>query len=201
MGVLIFAFRKLFLIRRLNQLNARNMQLSQTRQRVTDQIGVWQRTKAAAQSAYSMMLQNTATQNSSIFQSTLNSYSGYVFTKSDELKAAREAAGNDPNNNIVQNAQRTLDEAKEQAQRMGMALTAQYNGAQQQLAMQQNQMNQQIEASDNGELQALQMKDAQIDEEMAANESVEKQLNYELEEVKKAEDSAAKNGAPNFGLA
>jgi len=198
MGLLIFAFRKLFLKRRINQLNGRQMQLSQTKQTVTDQIGRVQRNKAAAQSAFSMMMQNTAAQNTSIFQSTMSGYTQGLYELKDQYAAAQKE---DPNSEVALAAKAAMDEAKEKAQLESQELYAEFMGAQQQLTMQSNMMSQSMEASDTGELQQLQAKDSQLELETASNESMLKELNGELDGVEKAETDAAKKEAPNFGLA
>lgn len=195
MGLLIFAFRKLFLKRRINQLNGRQMQLSQAKQTITEQIGRAQRSKAAAQSAFSSMMQNTAMQNQSIFQAQMGEYTNGAMALADEFKKFT------PNSEEAKAAKAAMDEYKAESQIQTQALYADFTGSQQMLSMKANMMTQAMEASDSGELQQLQAKDSQLELETASNESVLKQLNGELDGVEKAETDAAKKEAPNFGLA
>lgn len=62
MGFLIFAYRKLFLKRKINDLNYQSMVLSQKKQQITDQIGAVQQAISTAKSAISLFTNSALAQ-------------------------------------------------------------------------------------------------------------------------------------------
>lgn len=62
MGFLIFAYRKLFLTRKINDLNFRLMSLSQKKQQITDQVGNMQQAMSSGKNSLSAMSSNALSQ-------------------------------------------------------------------------------------------------------------------------------------------
>lgn len=79
MGFLIFAYRKLFLKRKINDLNYQSMVLSQKKQQITDQIGTIQQAISAAKSAVSLF------SNMAMQQTQKDVMSKYIDPKTGQL--------------------------------------------------------------------------------------------------------------------
>lgn len=164
MGFLIFAYRKLFLKRKIDDLNYRAMVLSQKKMAMMDQIGSVQQISSQSQEALSIWSSDRAMGLEKHYQD--------VFRQN-------------PNNG--QNG-------------MDSPIVMQYRADQMRLANQVQEMKSGFDMKDQMQLKQLHAMDTAIDQEIALIDSQVKQLTPELENVEKAEDKAAKDEAPKFGV-
>ena len=170
MGVLLFAFRKLMLKRRINDKNYRLTLISQKQQSVTDQIGQLQQ-MISGQKNYTQI---QSTQGA--YQQQMAAYQQYNTianntTLSDEQKN-QQIAGIQQNMMAYQNA------------------TAMYSQMQSSI----------FDGYSKCQMAPLNAMDNQLTLERETIESELKQLNAEYESVEKAESQEAKQSAPKFGL-
>lgn len=173
MGFLIFAYRKLFLKRKINDLNYQAMVLSQRKQTITNQIGLVQQAISSAKNAVSMSTQILlAAGQESVFNNYYNRDKDGKVTPKDGKDAA-----------LTQSTYVNELNAKTQAITYGAQLT-----------------NSLFDRADQAQLAYLNQLDSQISLQIANIDSQTKQLMPELESVEKAEDQAAKSEAPKFGL-
>lgn len=171
MGFLIFACRKLSLKSKITDLQYRQMVLQNQKSTIEDQISQRQQCYSNAKDGREMYLSQAMMQmRQSIFQQ----------------------AGYNPNNqNLTPDYNQRMMQAQMQAS-MDPRITG---------MMQQNQIQSMFEDERNNmDLQSLARKDKQIEREMATLESQLKLATNELESVEKAEDNAAKQDTPKFGL-
>lgn len=175
MGFLIFAYRKLFLKRKINDLNFQAMMLSEKKQRITDQIG---QTQQAMSSAKNMI---------NIFTS-----SSIAYKQTEDMSKYYEYVQDPKNSNI-----KTL-KPKEGVNVSDIAYSSQIANAG--IMAASNACNSIFDAVSTAQLNILNAEDSQISLQLANIDSQTKQLMPELESVEKAEDQAAKSEAPKFGL-
>lgn len=170
MGFLIFAYRKLFLKRKINDLNYQSMILSQKKQQITDQIGAVQQAITTAKSALSLFT-----------QAGIQSAQKEVYNKYYDIdeKTGKYTPKGDVDQSSFMNELNLKTQAKAYAGQFANSL---------------------FEASDQAQLSYLNQLDSQISMQIANIDSQTKQLMPELESVEKAEDQAAKSEAPKFGL-
>lgn len=170
MGFLIFAYRKLFLKRKIDDLNFRAMELSQKKMAMTEKMGSVQQAASQGQEALSLWTNNQMSYIQRDFQSQFPSVFGNYGGQ------AQQPVSMDPR-----------------------ALFA-YKQLQEQVAGQAQWIKAGFDAQDQAQLKQLHVIDAALDQEIALIDSQIKQLTPELENVEKAEDKAAKDEAPKFGV-
>ncbi|MEI8129804.1 MAG: hypothetical protein WCG95_09350, partial [bacterium] len=105
------------------------------------------------------------------------------------------------NNSIMKMQQEYLN--PDGTPKSGIDRTSLYNEMnvkQQTILFQSNTFNSIFDAANKAQLTQLNAMDTQISQQMASLESQLKPLNNELQNVEKAEDEAAKQIAPKFGL-
>lgn len=168
MGFLIFAYRKLFLKRKIDDLNYRAMVLSQKKMAMMEQIGSVQQISSQSQEALSIWSSDRAMGIENQFKGLFQQY-----------------GQNNQNNNGM-----GIDSPVVMA----------YRAEQTRLANQVQQMKAGFDSKDQLQLKQLHAMDTAIDQEIALIDSQVKQLTPELENVEKAEDKAAKDEAPKFGV-
>lgn len=204
MGVLIFAYRKLSLKRKINQDEYRQMQLSMDKQMVTSQISLMQQSMADKQDMAQQMLGNA----SNIFYADAQMRTGmarasFQYAEQNLAKAMENAKknGGDPSKDqSVIDAQKALGTAQGSMQDTQMGSMQAFNAFQTRMLMANQEMNSVFAAKDKGAMQGLKSKENRIDTEMKGLESVLAEERAEYQSVEKAESEAAKDAAPKFGL-
>jgi len=196
MGFLIFAYRKLFLKKAINDKGYRQMQLQMAKNQILEEQGYQQqhqsyRTNDREQNyqdeMYELMTGRSARANQlrEIFNNDLDiiQHGGSV------------SRGQGPYPGIT-DPQELANIFK------GMAMQdEQANAARSQDLMHMTKESKMLtNFQDQGEMRSLKNQETQIDLEMASLDSQLKSLNAELEGVIKGEDQAAKQDAPHFGL-
>ena len=177
MGYAIFTARKLMLTNRVNQLNARIMQLSQQQQTLSDNAGRLERAIANTRNLFSS-IGNAFQMGFTMQQQALNM---------SMMKALQESGG-DMNNAAVQSALASMGSllnggANFMATPMGMGLTM---------------MNQSINALNESKMRQIKDMENQIELERKSLETQLAAAQKELESVEKAEEKALDNAAPKF---
>ena len=179
MGFLIFAARKLQLKRQINDLQFRNMQLSNEQQSITVQIANAQKAQNAAKNTVNYM--TTVANSVSVFNQSIqqkNAYSAF-----EDAKAKGQEI--------------SFDDFAKQNNINGLGTSAVSTAAN----VAGNVMNSIFDATNQVQLARLSAKDSQIGLEMDNNESQLSLISAEYQNVKKAESEEARNSAPTFGLA
>jgi len=166
MGFLIFAYRKLFLKRKIDDIGYRQLVLSQKQQQMTEQVGVMQQAMAAGKNLLSVFSNGSLTNIQNDIMKQYYKDGKFIGSDDDKLKIQNEVM---------------------QKQYAVMATNSACNSI--------------FEAANTAMMAPLNAEGTQISMEMANNESQLKLLNAELESVEKAEDTAAKQCTPKFGLA
>lgn len=179
MGFLIFAYRKLFLKRKVNDLNFQAMVLSQKKQTITQQISLTQEAMSNSKNLINML------SSSSMASIQSNVYSEY-FQKNG--------------NGMFDPSKRTEAYAKADANEIQMMASQRMQTEQARVMMTNAFCGSVFDAVDKAQLTQLNMLDSQISMQIANIDSQTKQLMPELESVEKAESEAAKSEAPKFGL-
>lgn len=170
MGFLIFAYRKLYLKSKINDLSYQALILSQKKQTVTSQIG----------SLEEMM--NSGKQSLSLFQNTeMGQLQQSLYKKYGTMD---EKTGQYTFNKGMDNTGYNME----------------MNNQMQMLQQKYAYANSVFDQQEKGMLNRLHMEDKQIEQQLASIDTQTKQLTPELEEVIKGEDAAAKSEAPKFGL-
>jgi len=169
MGFLIFAYRKLSLKRKINDLNFKVMMLQDKEQSMLTKIGNTQQSMSNMQSIM------TATGSAQMAQMT-NSILAKYYDKDDKgnMKLKADTDANLLNQEMYK---ANYEHAAQESLFKGM-----------------------FDAKNKSELTVLNQQSTQISQQKASIESQLKQLSGELEGVEKAEDQAAKQDAPKFGL-
>lgn len=176
MAFLVFAVRKLFLKRKINDLSFRSIMLSQQRQSVTEKINSVMQSISQAKSSSAFAASSLQAQLASQFQKD----SKNIF---------------DPNK-AIENAEEISDEQRTELTN----LQAEYTNKQAAISMSSQMTNSIFESAAQAQLAPLNVVDSQISLEMSNIETQLKLLNPELESVEKAETEAAKQETPRFGL-
>ena len=179
MGFLIFAYRKLFLTRKMNDLSFKSMLLSQKKQQITSQIAQVQENISNAKTMTNMM---GSIASSGINNSVMSEY--YEKDPKGSMVLKKEFTDKGLNANTIQ-AQITQD----------------INTRQQAIMFTNAACGSIFDAVDKTQLAALNAEDTHIEMQIKNIESQSIQLKPELESVEKAEADAAKSSAPKFGLA
>lgn len=203
MGVLIFAYRKLSLKRKINQDEFRQMQLSMDKQQVTSQISLMQQSMADKQDMAQQMMGNI----SNIFYSgaqmqTGMARAGVQYAEQNLAKAMENAKknGGDPNKDQgVIDAQKALGAAQGSMTDTQMGSMQAMNIFQTRMLAANQEMNSIFAAKDKGALQGLKSKENRIDTEMKGLESLLAEERAEYQSVEKQEGEEAKESAPKFG--
>ena len=188
MGFLLFSARKLQLKAKMNQLQYRQMQLSQEQQTIASQIADKQQAINAAKNQLGICSQMTMMNS---IMSTLNGNAdiqSILTEKGTNIQALLQGASN-------------FNLSAEQTQKLQYAYAVAQNQAQMQSAYATNVMNSVLDASSKVELTQLQNKDSQISLEIENIESQLKLVSGEYDAAKKGEQSEAQSSAPTFGLA
>lgn len=204
MGVLIFAYRKLSLKRKINQDEYRQMQLSMDKQMVTSQISLMQQSMADKQDLAQQMLGNV----SNIFYSGAQMQTGMARASvqyadqnlAQAMEAAKKKGGDPSKDQDVINAQKALSAAQGSMMDTQMGSMQAFNMFQTRMLAANQEMNSVFAAKDKGAMQGLKSKENRIDTEMKGLESVLAEERAEYQSVEKAESEAAKDAAPKFGL-
>lgn len=210
MGFLLFAYRKLSLKRQINQKTYHQMLLANQQKSINAQKAAMEQAKAAMQSAWTTISSSLSDSTNTIFQSQVEGYSNSVQSATKNYRAVYDEAlaahkGDtryDVNTDTkVLEAKAAVDNAREaniaNSQKAYYAMQA----AQQGLVFTNQMVNSVFAAADKGKLAMIQAQDQRIELDMAQTDSELKLLQAELEKVEKAEDQAAKDTAPSFGLA
>ncbi len=177
MGYAIFTARKLMLTNRVNQLNARIMQLSQQQQTLSDNAGRLERAIANTRNLFSNI--------SNAFQM------GYTMQQqamSQSLLKAMQESNGDMNNAAVQNALASMGSllnggANFMATPMGMGLTM---------------MNQSINTINESKIRQIRDMENQIELEKKSLETQAAAAAAELKTVEEQETKSIENSAPKF---
>ncbi len=188
MGFLLFAARKLQLKAKMNQLQYRQMQLSQEQQTIASQIAEKQQSVNAARNQLGVCSQM------SMMNSIMSQLNG-----NDDIKGILQEKGTNIQT-LLQNASK-FNLSADQTQKLQYAYAVAQNQAQMQTAYTTNVMNSVLDASGKLELSKLQNKDNEIDMEIQGLESQLKLIEGEYKAVNDGEKSEAQNSAPTFGLA
>lgn len=200
MGVLIFAYRKLSLKRKINQDEFRSVMLSMEKQQVTSQINLMQQAMADKQDMAQQMIGNI----SNIFYAGTQMQNAFanqnVQGAENALREAMKKANNNEKDSDVVKAKENYDAAKNAAMSTQSNSMYAFNAFQTQMLGLNQQVNSIFMAKDKGALQGLKSKENRIDTEIANLNSVLAQEKAELQNVEKEEGEEAKNGAPKFGL-
>ena len=178
MSFLIFAARKLQLKRQMNDLQFRNMQLSNEQQSVAAQIANAQKSVNAAKNSVNYM--TTVANSVSVFNQAIQQKNAYA--KFEEAKSAGQEI--------------SFEEFSKQ-NNIGTGTSAVATAAN----VAGNVMNSIFDAQSQVQLARLNAKDSQISLELENNESQLNLISAEYQNVKKAESEEARNSAPTFGLA
>lgn len=211
MGFLIFAFRKLSLVRKINQDQYRQMTLSLQQQQITDQINALEQSQANKQDIAQQLVSNVNSVFNKTFQCKLDGLSANVDQATKNYGTAYQKAvdkyGKDPNaaseiasDNDVVTAKTNMDKANDTYRSQQMGLMTEYNAFQTAQGEMSKNMNSIFAAQDKAKLDQLKRIDTRLTVEM---KSLESQLTLEkqdLENVEKAETEEAKSAAPKFGL-
>ncbi len=200
MGFLLFAGRKLQLKARMNQLQYRQMQLSQEQQTIASQIADKQQAIQAAKNQLNLSSQmfvlgnvlNGLSSNDTVKQ-MLNS-KGLATCSSRDLQALLNGQ------KISAGGQEISLTGDDFSQIQSVYSQLQYQ-SQMQASYATNVINSVMDASSKLELTQLQNKDSQISMEIENIESQLKLVTGEYEAAKKGEQSEAQSSAPTFGLA
>ena len=177
MGYAIFTARKLMLTNRINQLNARIMQLSQQQQTLSDNAGRLERAIANTRNLFSNI--------SNAFQM------GYTMQQqamSQSLLKAMQESNGDMNNAAVQNALASMGSllnggANFMATPMGMGLTM---------------MNQSINTINESKIRQIRDMENQIELERKSLHTQVEAAAAELKTVEEQESKSIENSAPKF---
>ena len=197
MGFLIFAFRKLSLRREISQKEYRLMSISTIQNRIQDQISVIEQAKAAMQGAWNTSMNAISTMGSSIFSNGLMDKQQSFM----DLNISYLDAKSNGDTVLADSLRKQMLDAQKAA--MGEQATNQkeYQIFQQGLMLANQAQNTIFSLVDQAELASLNQQDQQYSLEKENLESQLKKLNAEYESVEKAETQAAKQAAPNLGLA
>lgn len=170
MGFLIFAYRKLTLKNKLNDLGYQALLISQKKQNITSQIN-------SLEEGF-----QTAKQSISLFASSeMNQMQQNIYKKYGTLD---EKTGQINFNKGMDNS----------------GMTMEMNTQMQMLQQKYAYSNSVFEQQEKGMLNMLHMEDKQLETQQASIDTQIKQLTPELAEVEKGETEAAKAEAPKFGL-
>lgn len=178
MGFLLYAARKLQLKQQINNLNFRAMTLSQEQQTITKQIADFQQAMNNTKNYINIFGQNL--QNAAMFQAITDATGQTVTTAEQAMQLVYSSDAG------------TADKAKN-----AMALQQTNTG----VAAATNVVNSVFDAVNKAQLAQLQAKDSEISLEKESIESQTMLLQEEYKSVKQAEQDAAKDTAPTFGLA
>ena len=124
-----------------------------------------------------------------------------ISTVQQAMSTAQNTMNAFTNNSIMKMQQEYLN--PDGTTKSGIDRTSLYNEMnvkQQTILFQSNTFNSIFDAANKAQLTQLNAMDTQISQQMASLESQLKPLNNELQNVEKAEDEAAKQIAPKFGL-
>lgn len=200
MGFLIFAFRKLTLKKRINQMQFRQTLLSTAQQKIQNQISIMQQAKTSSENALQMVMQGSGNMAQNLFKSEMSSSTNLYYEKSKAYANILKANGNDETHVEVMKAKAELDSAKNAGEAKYQTAFATYQTTMAGLAATNNVINSIFSASEQSELNYLHQRDTALTQEMTSNESQLKLLSAEYTEVEKGEDQEAKNTAPKFGM-
>lgn len=90
MGFLIFAYRKLFLKNKINDINYRQLALSQKQQQMTAQVGVMQQAMAAGKNLLSVFSNGSLSNISSDIMKDYYKDGKFIGTEEDKMKIMNE---------------------------------------------------------------------------------------------------------------
>lgn len=197
MGFLIFAFRKLTLKREINQKEYALTILSQRQQRIQDQMSVMQQVKSNTQSAWQMISNSSANTAASVFQASIQ---GSQQKAADATKAWTDAQANGASADQVSQLKAKADAANAELTSQNNKAFITYQASQSAMVAANGVVNSVFSATDESDLAYLHTQDQQYEQQKASLESQLKVERAELESVEKAEDNAAKDVAPKFGL-
>lgn len=170
MGFLIFAYRKLYLKNKINELGYQALLLSQKKQTITSQINMAQQAMSAGKESIGMFANSEMSQ---LQQSIYDKY-GKMDKNNGQFKF-NEGMDNTGMNMELNNGMQVLQQKYAYANSI-------------------------FAGQEEGMLRQLNSIDTQISNQLAAIDTQMKQLQPELDNVEKAEDAAAKSEAPKFGL-
>lgn len=197
MGLLLFAARKLMLKSKINNLNYRNMLLSQEQQSITKQIAQAQQTKNAAKN----LINTQASQF--VLSSVLSGLQGDSTVKEVlKQKGLATCSANDLqtllNGGKLDVQGKEISLSGDDFSAMSSAYQTYQYQAQMKAAATANYMNQILDNSDSVQLAQLNAKDSQISLELENNETQLNALQAEYKNVKEAERAEAQNSAPTY---
>lgn len=204
MGLLLGIYRKLCLRRRIDNIQAELIGISDLHQRLTRQIADAKQAQTRmvnqVQSVFSQ-LSNNANMASQMFIGS--QFSLYNNAQNAYLKAESEARKN-PNDSSLQAAVEKSKEEMMRAQSQGQQAHNFANGIfnmySQQLAFQKSQYDSQVEAQNKMEMDRLTYLDSEVTMRKTSLETEIKMAQEEYETVGKLVDKEAKDAAPKFGL-
>lgn len=201
MGFLIFAYRKLCLKQTINRKSFRLMQLGVEQQRIQNQMSIMQQAKSTVQDTWALASNSINSVSGNIYQASINAANADASAASNKY----EKIHNDFINGKVtkssdDSARADMERAQADSEKKVKALFAAQQATQSASMIANHVVNSVFAETEKAQSNMLHLQDQRIDSEKTALESQLKVLNYELDSVSKAEDNAAKQVAPTFGL-
>ena len=196
MGFLIFAFRKLTLRQDINRKQFRLMGLSTDLQRIQQQASVLQQAQGMMQDAWGVVSGSISNASQSLFQLDQSASQMQLNKAQSEYNNAIKCGDAKALEAAKLSYEKAMNDSKNQ-QVLALGLQGGVQAAN--LAVNQA-VNSVFDAATKYQLQTLHLKEQRITAEKNSLESQVKLETAELSEVEKAEDQAAKDSAPKFGL-
>lgn len=200
MSFLLFAHRKLSILRNLDHKNFRLTIIDNKLMNLHEQQGIMAQAKSSAQSSLSIFYNSNVSLLDNFFNTKTNQMYNSVQGFNDKYSKALEANGNDENAQPVKDAKAAYDKAVENANTNYRKFYSDYMKDKSALQMSAQAMNSIFTNSDQNQASFINAQEKQMTIEKANLESQVKILNEELSSVKTAEDQAAKRAVTDFGL-
>ncbi len=192
MSFLVFAFRKLDLKSRIRRKNNELMAMSRHHLKIQDQIAQLQQAKDSMQNAWGSIFGLMTGSAQNIFSASINAPQSEVSRLTSELSNATS----DSQRAALQDQ---LKIAQDKANSVYNTAFTNYQAAFTGFAGLNQIVNSVFTASEEAQIKALQAEDQQYENRQGSLETELTFLNEEYNNVKKAEQQAAKDAAPSFG--
>lgn len=193
MGFLIFAYRKLSLIRQINQKQYRSMCLSTELDRVKEQSDELTKAKANLEDGWRMM-------SDSIFGAQESYYNSQMASVGDSLQKALTGYNQAKGTAGEATAKAAYEAELAKSQQDKTPLIQQYQAFQSLKAASNNAFKFVLDKSDDVQLELLHQKEKRYEMEVKSLDSSIALLSGELTKVESAESKSAERCAPSFGL-
>lgn len=204
MAFLIFAFMKQSLIKRIDQKQFHLSCITNEYDRTQEQISIMQQNQATLKGFSDQTFSSLSGSFNSIFQTRLDASKSTVASLNTDLQkimADTTTYKTDTDRQTaIHNKEEEIKKEMEKQQEASNQMINQYQTAQSAIATAKNAVDSLYTAQDDMTLQFLNAKESRLNQEKAADESSLKILIAEKESYEKAEDQAAKDAAPKFGL-